>query len=44
MRARYRKIHKDFRVYAEYALARFKANMDDLIAKIAAQGTPAPSL
>ena len=43
MRARYRRIHKDFRVYAEDALASFKANMDDLIATIAAQGAPTPS-
>jgi len=42
MRARYRKIHKDFRVYADDALANFNATMDDLIAKIAAQST-APS-
>jgi len=42
MRRRYRKIHKDFRVYAEDALTRFNANMDDLIARIAAQGAPTP--
>ncbi len=43
MRARYRKIHKDFRVYADDALASFKSTLDELIAKIAAQGTPSPS-
>lgn len=44
MRTRYRKIHKDFRVYADDALANFKTTMDELIAKIAVQGTTAPSL
>jgi hypothetical protein len=43
MRTRYRKVHKDFRVYADDALARFKATMDDVIAKIAAQAGPIPS-
>lgn len=42
MRSRYRRIHKDFRVYAEDALAHFKANMDDLIANFAAQASPSP--
>jgi radical SAM superfamily enzyme YgiQ (UPF0313 family) len=42
MGARYRKIHKDFRVYADEALARFKASMDDLITKLAAQGSTLP--
>jgi radical SAM superfamily enzyme YgiQ (UPF0313 family) len=42
MRARYRKVHKDFRVYADDALARFKANLDDLVAKVAAQRLPRP--
>ncbi len=43
MRARYRRIHKDFRVYADEALASFRAKMDDLIAKLAAQGSPYPA-
>jgi len=44
MRSRYRKIHKDFRVYADDALATFKSTLDDLIAKIAAQSVaPSPS-
>jgi len=43
MRRRYGKVHKDFRVYAEDALVRFKSSMDDLIARIAAQNAPVPS-
>jgi radical SAM superfamily enzyme YgiQ (UPF0313 family) len=43
MRARYRRIHKDFRVYADDALASFKATMDDLVAKVDAQAGPIPS-
>ena len=37
MRAKYRKIHKDFRVYAEDALTRFQANLDELVARLAEQ-------
>lgn len=37
MRARYRRIHKDFRVYAEESLARFQANLDELVARLAEQ-------
>jgi hypothetical protein len=43
MRRRYGKVHKDFRLYAEDALPKFKADMDDLIARIAAQNAPVPS-
>ena len=43
MRRRHRKIHKDFRAYAEDALTRFNASMDDLIAKIEAQNEYSPS-
>lgn len=41
MQARYRHIHKDFRVYADEALASFKAGVDDLIAGLASQASPA---
>jgi hypothetical protein len=36
MHARYRRLDEDFRVYAEEAVARFKATTDDLIARLAA--------
>ena len=44
MRSKYRRVHKDFRVYAEEALASFKVTMDDLISNLAAKaptGLPA---
>jgi radical SAM superfamily enzyme YgiQ (UPF0313 family) len=44
MRAKYRRIHKDFRIYADEALASFQATMDDLIARLSAEaGTPYPA-
>ena len=41
MQARYRHIHKDFRVYAEESFANFKAGLDELIAGLSAQASPA---
>ena len=35
MQARCRRINKDFRIYAEEAVARFQARMDELIARLA---------
>ena len=41
MRSRYRRLHRDFRVYAEQAIADFQATMDDLIARLSAGPPPA---
>ena len=41
MRRRYRRINKDFRVYAEKAIADFQATVDDLITRVAAGQPPA---
>jgi radical SAM superfamily enzyme YgiQ (UPF0313 family) len=41
MRSRYRRLHRDFRVYAEEAIADFQATMDDLIARLSAGLPPA---
>ena len=41
MRRRYRRLHRDFRVYAEQAIVDFQAAMDDLIARLSAGLPPA---
>ena len=41
MRTRCRRLQRDFRVYAEDALAEFQATMDDLIARLSAALPPA---
>jgi radical SAM superfamily enzyme YgiQ (UPF0313 family) len=41
MRSRYRRLHRDFRVYAEEAITDFQATMDDLIARLSAGLPPA---
>ena len=41
MRARYRRINKDFRIYAEEAIASFQATMDELITRLATGLPPA---
>ena len=44
MRARYRRLHADFRIYAEDAVAAFQNTLDELIAGIDAGMRPAPSV
>jgi len=41
--ARYRGIPKDFRVYAEDAIASFQARVDELIARLAGESPPLPA-
>jgi radical SAM superfamily enzyme YgiQ (UPF0313 family) len=41
MRSRYRRLHRDFRVYAEEAIADFQATMDDVIARLSVGLPPA---
>lgn len=41
MRSRYRRLHRDFRVYAEEAIADFQATMDDVIAHLSVGLPPA---
>jgi hypothetical protein len=42
MRHRYRRLHKDFRIYADDALASFQADLDEMIARLSAEaGAPA---
>lgn len=42
MRHRYRGLHKDFRIYADDALASFQTNLDEMIARLSAEaGVPA---
>jgi radical SAM superfamily enzyme YgiQ (UPF0313 family) len=41
MRSRYRRLHRDSRVYADEAIADFQATMDDLIARLSAGLPPA---
>ena len=36
MQARYRRLHKDFRGHADEAVAAFRASLDDLLARFAA--------
>jgi radical SAM superfamily enzyme YgiQ (UPF0313 family) len=44
MRAKYRRIHKDFRIYADEALASFQATMDEVIVRLSAEaGVPSPA-
>jgi hypothetical protein len=40
MHARCRRVNKDFRIYAEEAIAQFRVTMDELIARLAT-GLPA---
>ena len=37
LKRRYRTLHRDFRVYADEALARFQADTDELLARLSAQ-------
>jgi radical SAM superfamily enzyme YgiQ (UPF0313 family) len=39
LRSKYRRIHKDFRIYAEEAVANFKATMDERISALAARAS-----
>jgi hypothetical protein len=41
MRTHYRRLNRDFRVYAEDAVAEFQATMDDLIARLSTGLPPA---